>query len=395
MAMTIGSASQVSRCPVCDVDAAVDFYSTRLPADIGMLCDSPEEARAAPIGQIDLCFCTQCGFIHNRSFDPKPLSFGPGYEVSLVHSPMFRDFIDGVAERLIERYDVRNKTVIEIGCGKGEFLTLLCEKGGNNGFGFDPSLSKEWEGSAGEGHVRLIGDYYDERYADISAALICSLSVFEDIQRPVEFLAAIRSLIGSRDTKVYLEVFSGARALTSLSSWSTNYEQCNYWSQESLVTAFQLSGFEVLDSGPCYGEGEYLYIEASGADVSKAAVSLLSAPLPDELVRFARHHDANCKDWHKRLEAMVNAGQRVAVWGTGGKGIGFLNAMANAGIGRVVDINPDRQGRFTPGSGHRIVGPESLIEYQPNVIILTNPLYADEIKDQVGELGLKCQFLVA
>jgi len=393
--MTIGSANRDSRCPVCDADASVDFYSTRLPADIGMLCDSPEEARAAPMGLIDLCFCTQCEFIHNRSFDPEPLSFGPGYEVSLVHSPMFRAFIEGVAQRLIERYDIRNKTVIEVGCGKGEFLTLLCEKGGNKGFGFDPSLSEDWEGSAGEGHVRLVGDYYDERYANISAALICSLSVFEDIQRPVEFLAAIRSLIGARDTKVYFEVFSGARALTSLSTWSINYEQCNYWSHESLVTVFRRSGFEVLDAGPCYGEGEYLYVEAEGSATSNTAVSLSSGPLPDELVRFADHHDAICRNWHNRLEAMVNGGQRVAVWGTGGKGIGFLNAMASAGIGRVVDINPDRQDRFTPGSGHRIVGPESLIEYQPNVIILTNPLYADEIRDRVAELGLDCQFFVA
>jgi len=393
--MTIGSAGQDSMCPVCNAEAPIDFYSTSLPADIGMLCDSPEEARAAPTGQIDLCFCTQCEFIHNRSFDPEPLSFGPGYEVSLVHSPMFRTFIEGVAQRLIERYDIRNKTVIEIGCGKGEFLTLLCEKGGNKGLGFDPSLSKEWEGPVGEGHIRLIVDYYDERYADISAALICSLSVFEDIQRPVEFLTGVRSLIGARDTKFYLEVFNGARALSTLSSWSINYEQCNYWSQESLVTAFRRSGYEVLDAGQCYGDGEYLYVEAVPAESLDTDVALSSDPLPDVLERFAEHHAAVCKDWRNRLDAFTDDDSRVVVWGTGGKGIGFLNAMPSSAIGRVVDINPDRQNHFTPGSGHRIVGPESLIEYQPNVIILTNPLYADEIKSQVGELDLKCQFLVA
>ena len=40
---------------------------------------------------------------------------------------------------LIRRYDLRGKEVIEIGCGKGEFLSLLCEVGDNRGVGFDPA----------------------------------------------------------------------------------------------------------------------------------------------------------------------------------------------------------------------------------------------------------------
>ena len=38
---------------------------------------------------------------------------------------------------------LRGKDIIEIGCGKGEFLLLLCEMGNNRGTGFDPGFVSE------------------------------------------------------------------------------------------------------------------------------------------------------------------------------------------------------------------------------------------------------------
>jgi 2-polyprenyl-3-methyl-5-hydroxy-6-metoxy-1,4-benzoquinol methylase len=173
--------------------------------------------------------------VWNRSYDASQIVFGPGYEFSLVHSPMFRNFIESVAERLIARHDIRNRTVVEIGCGSGEFLTLLCELGGNRGYGFDPSLKEEREFAAGSGQVSLIRDYYGGQYSEIPADFVCSLSVLEDIDRPAEFLKNIRSTIGARSIKAYFEVFNGARALATMSGWSINYEQCLYWSPKSFV----------------------------------------------------------------------------------------------------------------------------------------------------------------
>ena len=40
----------------------------------------------------------------------------------------------------------------------------------------------------------------------------------------------------------------------------------------------------------------------------------------------------------------------------------------------------------------RIVAPEFLTEYRPDTVVLTNPLYEKEIKQQVHELGLTCDF---
>ena len=38
---------------------------------------------------------------------------------------------------------MHNKNIIEIGCGSGEFIKLLCELGNNKGIGFDPSYKED------------------------------------------------------------------------------------------------------------------------------------------------------------------------------------------------------------------------------------------------------------
>jgi len=74
-----------------------------------------------------------------------------------------------------------------------------------------------------------------------------------------------------------------------------------------------------------------------------------------------------------------------------------LNIVDPAGsvILHIVDINPRKTGRFVPGSGQEIVEPNSLRELHPDVIILMNEIYRDEIASDTTQLGLNPEFLVA
>ena len=67
------------------------------------------------------------------------MEYTQSYENSLHFSPGFQKFAADLADRLITRYNLRGKDVIDIGCGKGDFLKLICARGGNRGVGFDPS----------------------------------------------------------------------------------------------------------------------------------------------------------------------------------------------------------------------------------------------------------------
>jgi hypothetical protein len=119
------------------------FYELeRVPVHSVLLLPTREEAITYPRGDIRLGFCRACGFISNTAFDPSLHEYSERYEETQGYSPTFNAFARRLAEHLIERYDLHGKDIIEIGCGKGEFITLLCDLGGNRGIGIDPGVCR-------------------------------------------------------------------------------------------------------------------------------------------------------------------------------------------------------------------------------------------------------------
>jgi ABC-type hemin transport system substrate-binding protein len=60
----------------------------------------------------------------------------------------------------------------------------------------------------------------------------------------------------------------------------------------------------------------------------------------------------------------------------------------------IVDINPARIGKYLPGTGQRVVAPEFIVEYEPDVVIVTNPIYEAEIREQIRGFGVDPEVLV-
>jgi len=51
-------------------------------------------------------------------------------------------------------------------------------------------------------------------------------------------------------------------------------------------------------------------------------------------------------------------------------------------------VNPRKQGKFVAGSGQQIVAPDLLRDYQPDVVLVMNALYLNEICDMLAALSV-------
>jgi hypothetical protein len=93
--------------------------------------------------------------------------------------------------------------------------------------------------------------------------------------------------------------------------------------------------------------------------------------------------------WRDRIRAAHAAGRKVYLWGGGSKAVSFLTTL---GLGEevqgAVDINPYKQGKFTPGTGHPVIAPETLLDNPPDLVIVMNPIYVREIGQTLNSLGL-------
>ncbi len=115
-----------TNCPGCESENVDSFCEiSAIPVDVGKSEQSEEAARNANRGDIQLCYCSGCGLVYNAKFDPTKIGFEPGYEVALHHSETFRNFIETLASRLLDKYSMHGRKVLDIGCGGGKSVELL------------------------------------------------------------------------------------------------------------------------------------------------------------------------------------------------------------------------------------------------------------------------------
>jgi SAM-dependent methyltransferase len=363
-----------------------------IPVHSCRLVDTREEALAFPRGTLRLAFCPDCGFITNTAYDAALQDYGVAYEETQGFSPRFRDFARALAQRWIARNDLRGKTVLEIGCGKGEFLSLLCELGENRGIGIDPAFVEERLSTEAGDRLRFIRDLYDERYAHLETDAVVCRHTLEHIAPVADFLALIRRTLGDRSgTLVLFDLPDVLRVLREPAFWDVYYEHCSYFSAGSLARLFRRSGFRVIALERDYDD-QYLVIDAlPGADDGSRPLPLEESPeeLRQDVVSFRRGLEEITGRWRARLVAARADGRRAAIWGAGSKGVSFLTTLdVGEEIAYAVDINPFKQRKFLAGTGHAVVGPAHLLEEPPDLVVAMNSIYLPEIRAQLDGLGL-------
>ena len=365
-----------------------------VPTLCNRLCASEAEAASAPRGDIRLTRCLDCGHVVNAAFDQAGVNYDGRFENTLTFSPRYRQYADGTADRVISRYGLRGKRIVEIGCGNGDFLRLLCGAG-NHGEGYDPSQPTN-RSATGTGTIEIIGRNFaveDTRGADF----VCCRHVLEHLPEPMALLRQLRESMATRvDAVVFFEVPNGLFTLDRLGIWDIIHEHVSYFTPSSLVRAFEGAGFTVCCTESAFDD-QYLWLEARIE--GQASSSGLPKRPPDVLyTSFSRRFTEKVAQWRRRIDQLRSDGRHVVIWGAGAKGVMFLNLLKvtpGAGVDWVVDINPRKHGHFVPLMGQRIVGPDCLLQYPPDLVIVVNPEYEHEVRSMVNQIGIGCEVVTA
>jgi SAM-dependent methyltransferase len=381
-------------CPVCGSSSVREILSMpQMPVFCNVLWDSREAAIGCARGDIRLAYCSGCSFMFNEAFDPELVRYTQRYDNCLHYSKRFREYAESLAAQLVDRHQLHNKLVVDVGCGKGDFLKLLCELGPNRGVGYDPSFEVRDDIEALGDDIEIVRDYYSDEFADHGGDFLCCRHVLEHIQRPGELLAQIRGGLGQRaGVPIFLEVPNGAYTIRNVFVWDVIFEHPCYFTGNSLGYLFELSGYEVSEASEEF-EGQYLGIHATTK--APGAEAEIVPPVEDPSVReavasFSSEFDNLVATWKKELDEIGRDNRRAVIWGAGSKGVTFLNLLDPDGrIGYAVDVSPNKKGKFVAGTGQSIVSVDFLLEYRPNDILVMNPVYQAEIAGMVREMGIE------
>jgi hypothetical protein len=148
----------------------------------------------------------------------------------------------------------------------------------------------------------------------------------------------------------------------------------------------------VLDLWTDYDD-QYLMIGARPAEGVVARPPLAQEEAPEVLARDIAAFTERCQrrlaEWRNRLQEIRTNNWRAVIWGGGSKGVSFLTTLnIREEIEYVVDVNPNKHGTFMAGTGQAVVAPAFFAQYQPDVVIVMNPIYCREIQNDLDRLGV-------
>ena len=367
----------------------------QVPVTCNRLWSDRRQAMSAPVADILLYQCTDCGHLFNARFDPARVDYGAHYENSLEVSPRFERYARDLAATLVEKFGLQRKTIVETGCGSGFFLKLLCDGGDNRGYGFDPE--RPHDRFITSARIAYYAETFNQQHAGLDPDLLVCRHVLEHVDTPVEFVEEVTSLLRiDGSTRLFFEVPNSGLLHDGRDVWDLIYEHCSYFTRDSLARLFQLAGYRVDALYSTFDE-QFLCIETSRTqpgDEPAPPFSAGSHGADYDAVRLREAMTTAVVSWQGRLADMYAADKKVVLWGAGSKGLTFLNLLqTDAHIDAVVDINPLKQGRFIPVTGHRVIAPEALSDRDVDYVILMNPVYADEVAAMLRQSGVAAELL--
>jgi hypothetical protein len=165
-----------------------------------------------------------------------------------------------------------------------------------------------------------------------------------------------------------------------------------------LTRIFSTAGFHVTELVENF-ENQFLLLHARPRDQNTPQLDSKykneTNKIAKDIESFPENYRNKVENYRQKLKKIIDREQRVVIWGVGSKGVTFLNVLKEIPIEYVVDINPGKQGMHVPCTGQKIVRPEFLQEYRPDLVIVMNPIYKQEIQKFTNKLGLTTKLISA
>jgi SAM-dependent methyltransferase len=330
-----------------------------MPKAAQFLPGASELATERGVG-LEVYQCAKCG-LTQLGGEPVP------YFRDVVRASAFSEEMRGFRleqfARFVKDYSLAGKKVLEVGCGRGEYLTLMREQG-VAAFGLE---------HAPEAVVACCRDGLDveqgfmegpeQRLVNAPFDAFFMMNFLEHLPAPGAALQGIANNLTDGGVGLVEVPDFDMMVRKQLFTEFIPDHQC-YFTKETLALAMQLNGFEVLSCDEIWHD----YI-ISAVVRKRRAIDLSS--FTDRHAKLQQELHAYCDRY---------GAKRVAVWGAGHQALAVL-ALANlAGkVKYVIDSAPFKQGRFTPATHLPIVPPANLDSDPVAAVIVMAAAYSDEV----------------
>jgi hypothetical protein len=222
------------------------------------------------------------------------------------------------------------------------------------------------------------------------ARAVIGNNVLAHVDEVQDFLIGIKHLLAP-DGRVVVEVPYLKQLLDHLEYDTIYHEHLSYFTVTSLIRLFDEVGLSILNVEPVPVHGGSLRVYAGLPDFfashEEAVIDQAKAERhaglqnPERYHQFASDVESNRRNLVGLLEQLRSKGKSLAGYGAPAKGNTLLNycRITTELIPYTVDKNPFKVGKLTPGMHIPVFPVETLIQRQPDYVLILAWNFADEI----------------
>jgi len=322
----------------------------------------PDEAslEAERGANLTVCQCSECGLVQ-LSEPPVPY-YRDVIRAAAVSEPV-KAFKTEQFSRLVEKYGLQGKKVIEIGCGKGEFLSLW-KSSGVQVYGLEHAETSVKH--CLENGLSVFQGYLDAGEFQLPNGPFDAFALLMFLEHMPDPNASLRGIHNNlvEDAVGLIEVPNFDMVVRNNVFSEFIADHLLYFTRETLQFTLHLNGFEILECGEL--RDDYVL---SAIVRKRKSLDLLDFHAAQDSVR-------------QEIETFIDRfpPRSVAIWGAGHQALAMISLTGIADkIKYVVDSAPFKQGKFTPASHLPIVSPDTLKLSPVSALIVMAASYSDEV----------------
>lgn len=388
----------LTRCIVCTEESVEAFLDLGETALANKFRTESELSEREPRFPLEVGFCRRCGHVQLTKIVPPAAMFEDYLYVSSA-SDTLKAHLDDLSEVVVARESLGpDDLVMDIGCNDGTLLAAFARRGVRT-LGVDPA--KNLAALVGTNGVeRYVGFFGADSAPEIverwgRASAITATNTFPHIPELHGFVQGIQTAL-AEDGVFVIEAHYLLDMLEQRAFDTIYHEHVSYWALGPMIRLFESHGLQVVDAERLpihHGQLRVTVARQGRRKVSPRVGATLDAEREagvDRLETLARFADGTRKIKHdlgQLLTQLRHEGKSVAAYGAPAKGntlIGYLE-LGPESVAYIADKSPLKQGRYTPNVPIPVVGPERLLEDQPDYVILLAWNFADEILEQQAE----------
>lgn len=328
-------------CPLCwkTEKEVLHEYSVTLPEEYHLAQD------------YQVVSCLHCGMVF-QDFEETTSDYNHYYQhcncySGVVQTATYDIFVARSAE-FIEKHVEKQARILDVGAGAGCLLAALQEKGYKNLYALDPS-EESLDVLSQKGFHSIKGDVYqlEQQYCHFFD-LVISAGCLEHFMHPREAVASMEHYLC--ETGLFFLVvpdcsFHGDSLIPF--SMALNHEHINQFSQDSL---------KLLMSQYQWQEVDFLHlIETENAESSyfglfektetTTAIQRRDTKTAEALVTFIEKDKAHAEHCRSTINALVDSGQNLIVWGAGAMASYYGNhtKLLQGNVLAFIDNNPEKR----------------------------------------------------